>query len=53
MTQIFKDHATTIEDILREKGELFKKGLLSPNGDMELWEDGTTTSRETPEPKGT
>jgi mitochondrial protein import protein ZIM17 len=34
----------TIEDLMREKGQLVK-GTLSEDGDLEFWEDGTTTSR--------
>lgn len=30
---------------MREKGQLVKKGTLSEDGDLEFWEDGTTTSR--------
>lgn len=45
--KIFGDKSLTIEDILQEKGELFKKGTLSENGDLELWEDGSTTERKT------
>lgn len=45
--KIFGDKSLTIEDILREKGELFKKGTLSENGDLELWENGSTTERKT------
>ncbi|CAK7270873.1 hypothetical protein SEPCBS119000_004312 [Sporothrix epigloea] len=37
----------TIEDILREKGQLVKKGTLGEEGDIEFWEDGTTTDRQT------
>jgi protein import protein ZIM17 len=39
------DKATTIEDLMREKGQLIKKGTLSEDGDLEFWDDGTTTSR--------
>ena len=35
----------TIEDLMREKGQLVKKGSLSEDGDLEFWEDGTTTER--------
>lgn len=38
----------TIEDIIREKGELVKKGTLSEDGDFELWADGTVTDRVKP-----
>jgi len=30
---------------MREKGQLVKKGTLSAEGDVEFWEDGTTTPR--------
>jgi protein import protein ZIM17 len=33
----------TIEDLMRERGQLVKKGTLSEDGDVEFWEDGTTT----------
>jgi len=33
----------TIEDLMRERGQLVKKGTLSEDGDLEFWEDGTTT----------
>lgn len=36
----------TIEDILREKGQLVKKGTLGEDGDVEFWEDGTTSERQ-------
>lgn len=35
----------TIEDLMRDNGELIKKGSLSPDGDMEFWDDGSTTQR--------
>jgi protein import protein ZIM17 len=28
---------------MRERGQLVKKGTLSEDGNMEFWEDGTTT----------
>jgi protein import protein ZIM17 len=28
---------------MRERGQLVKKGTLSEDGDLEFWEDGTTT----------
>lgn len=37
----------TIEDILREKGQLVKKGTLGEDGDIEFWEDGTQSERQT------
>jgi len=35
----------TIEDLMREQGQLVKKGTLSEDGDLEFWEDGSTTKR--------
>lgn len=46
MYQIFIDKATTIEDLMRDKGQLVKKGSLSEDGDLEFWDDGTTTRRD-------
>lgn len=31
---------------MREKGQLVKRGTLGEDGDVEFWEDGTTTNRE-------
>jgi mitochondrial protein import protein ZIM17 len=33
--------------LLQEKGQLVKKGTLSEDGDLEFWDDGTTTRRKT------
>lgn len=30
---------------MREKGSLIKKGSLSAEGDVEFWDDGTSTPR--------
>lgn len=46
MYQIFIDKAMTIEDLMRDKGQLVKKGSLSEDGDLEFWDDGTTTRRD-------
>jgi protein import protein ZIM17 len=35
----------TIEDLMREQGQLVKKGTLSEDGDLEFWSDGSTTKR--------
>jgi protein import protein ZIM17 len=55
--RIFGETATTVEDILRSRGELVKRGvtLVGGNGedggqDLEFWDDGTTTVREPWEP---
>ncbi|KAB5551112.1 DNL zinc finger-domain-containing protein [Coniochaeta sp. 2T2.1] len=42
--KIFGDRRVTVEDLLREKGQLVKKGAL--DGDIEFWDDGSTTVRE-------
>ncbi|KAK0667344.1 DNL zinc finger-domain-containing protein [Cercophora samala] len=44
--KIFGDKALTIEDILKSKGQLIKKGTLGEDGDLEFWEDGSTTVRD-------
>lgn len=41
--KIFSDNSFTIEDLMREKGHLVKKGTLE--GDLEFWDDGTQTQR--------
>ncbi|KAF2195170.1 zf-DNL-domain-containing protein [Zopfia rhizophila CBS 207.26] len=43
--KIFSDKRVTIEDLMREKGQLVKRGSLSTEGDVELWDDGSTTPR--------
>jgi len=30
---------------MRERGQIVKKGTLSEDGDVEFWEDGSTTQR--------
>ncbi|KFY59850.1 hypothetical protein V496_05508 [Pseudogymnoascus sp. VKM F-4515 (FW-2607)] len=45
---IFGDKSMTIEDIIREQGQLVKKGTLSEDGDFEIWADGTVTDRPKP-----
>ncbi|KAF2108289.1 DNL zinc finger-domain-containing protein [Lophiotrema nucula] len=43
--KIFSDKPVTLEDIMREKGDLVKRGSLGIEGDVEFWEDGTSTPR--------
>mgnify|MGYP004499847559 CR=1 FL=1 len=43
--QIFSDKSVTIEDLIKEKGSLVKRGSLSAEGDVEFWDDGTSTPR--------
>ncbi|RYP10220.1 hypothetical protein DL765_008182 [Monosporascus sp. GIB2] len=38
---IFGDRKITIEDLMRERGQLVKRGALGEGGDVEFWEDGT------------
>ena len=37
--KIFSDKRITLEDILREKGELVRRGRVGPGGDVEFWDD--------------
>lgn len=43
---IFGDRKITIEDIMRERGRLVKRGTLGVDGDIEFWEDDVASSRE-------
>lgn len=43
---IFGDRKITIEDLMREQGQLVKKGTLSEDGNLEFWSDGKVTERE-------
>ncbi|KAL3419287.1 DNL zinc finger domain containing protein [Phlyctema vagabunda] len=43
--RIFGDRDLTIEDLMKEQGQIFKKGTLSEDGNMEFWSDGTMTER--------
>ncbi|KAI1382472.1 DNL zinc finger-domain-containing protein [Hypoxylon crocopeplum] len=42
---IFGNRKITVEDLMREKGQLVKRGTLGEAGDVEFWEDGTVTER--------
>lgn len=42
---IFGNRSLTVEDLMRDKGRLVKRGTLGEDGDVEFWEDGSTTSR--------
>lgn len=35
----------TVEDLMRENGDLVKKGTLGVDGDVEFWDDGSSTTR--------
>ncbi|KAF2807710.1 zf-DNL-domain-containing protein [Mytilinidion resinicola] len=41
--KIFSDKSVTIEDLMREKGQLVRRGSLTAEGDVEMWPDETTT----------
>ena len=43
---MFGDSETDIETILKEKGEMVKRGTLGEEGDVEFWDDGSSTPRE-------
>lgn len=43
--QVFADKSITIEDLMRDKGHLVKKGSLGADGDIEFWDDGSSTPR--------
>ncbi|KAF2402386.1 zf-DNL-domain-containing protein, partial [Trichodelitschia bisporula] len=44
--KIFSDERVTLEDILKNKGQLVKRGSLSAEGDLEFWDDGSQTPRQ-------
>lgn len=43
---IFGNRNVTVEELVRERGQLVKRGTLGEDGDVEFWEDGTTTVRD-------
>ncbi|KAJ4394352.1 hypothetical protein N0V93_003569 [Gnomoniopsis smithogilvyi] len=43
--QIFGNKKITVEELMKERGQLVKRGTLGEDGDIEFWEDGTTTVR--------
>lgn len=42
----------TIEDLMREKGQIVKKGTLSEDGSLEFWVDGSVTEHVGEKAKG-
>ena len=38
--KIFGEREVTVEDLLREKGQLVRRGSLSEDGDVEFWPEG-------------
>lgn len=45
--KIFGDQPFTIEDLMRQKGQLVKRGTLNGKGDLEFWDDGSQTGKDT------
>ncbi|RKF57870.1 Mitochondrial protein import protein ZIM17 [Erysiphe neolycopersici] len=43
--KIFGDKRVTVEDLLKEQGHYIKKGTLSENGALEIWDDGSSNKR--------
>ncbi|KAK1071809.1 hypothetical protein LTR33_010371 [Friedmanniomyces endolithicus] len=41
--KIFSDKSITVEDLLREKGELLRKGRLGEDGDIEFYDENVKT----------
>lgn len=41
---IFGDRKITVEDLMREKGRLVKRGSLGEDGDIEFWPDEESTA---------
>lgn len=37
--KIFADLSFTVEDLMRDKGELVKRGSIGHDGDIEFWMD--------------
>lgn len=44
--KFFRDQSFTIEDLMRQKGQLVKRGTLGGKGDVEFWDDGSETKRK-------
>ena len=47
--QIFGDQSFTLEDLMRQKGQLVQRGTLGGKGDVEFWDDGSQTERKSVE----
>ncbi|KAF2001477.1 zf-DNL-domain-containing protein [Amniculicola lignicola CBS 123094] len=43
--KIFSDKSVTVEDLMKENGQLVRRGSLSADGDVEFWDDGSTSPR--------
>lgn len=50
--QIFSDKSITIEDLMKERGQIVKRGTLSEEGgDIEFWADEGVTKASSEETK--
>ncbi|KUI66647.1 hypothetical protein VM1G_02110 [Cytospora mali] len=49
---IFGNRKITVEDLMKERGRLVKRGTLGEDGDLEFWEDGSTTNRSVRQGEG-
>lgn len=47
--KIFSDKGITLEDIMKEKGQLLKKGSLNADGDIEFYDDASATDPAQPQ----
>ncbi|RCI14702.1 hypothetical protein L249_6931 [Ophiocordyceps polyrhachis-furcata BCC 54312] len=45
--RIFGDRDVTVEDLMRERGRLVKRGTLGEDGDVEFWPDELNSSTQT------
>ena len=43
------DEPVNLEDLIRDKGELIKRGSLGLDGDVEFWDDENQTKETRPE----
>ncbi|RDA89220.1 hypothetical protein CP532_0568 [Ophiocordyceps camponoti-leonardi (nom. inval.)] len=43
--RIFGDRDITVEDLMREKGQLVKRGTLGEDGDVEFWPDDLSSAQ--------
>ncbi len=44
--KIFSDLSFTIEDLMRDKGMLVKRGSIDGNGDVEFWDDNGKSTQQ-------
>uniref|UniRef100_A0A8H7N9V7 DNL-type domain-containing protein n=1 Tax=Bionectria ochroleuca TaxID=29856 RepID=A0A8H7N9V7_BIOOC len=49
---IFGDRKITIEDLMREKGQLVKRGSLGEDGDIEFWPEDAAQDGQDGDPSG-